>query len=447
MNVVSRGIKNALRSPLRSGLIALMLAISIGLILSMLVARSSVNTKIEEVKSNAGTLVTIAPAGIRGFQGGGNPLTAEQVSTITSTEHVSGIASSLSDQLGTEDTDLEASLELGTFGARQQRFDSSTTNTNTEIPQDTDESRPTPTPRTTVTGTNDVDSVATNGGSLNITSGDTIDGTSDSLVALIGKDLASKNSLSIGSTFTAYDETLTVTGIFDTGNKFQDSGLIVPIKTLQNLTDQADAVTSVSAKVDSGDNVESVVASLKSSLADAVDITSQAEQAANSVSSLQSISSLALTSVIGATIAGAVIILLAMVIIVRERRREIGVIKAIGGSNFKVITQFITEALTLTIIGGVLGLAFGVVVSGPMTTSLVSSQSSTTASETSGQGPRMMNVDLGQLGTNVSQVTSSLTPQTFVTAIGITLLISIIGSSVPAWFIARIRPAEVLRTE
>ena len=47
--------------------------------------------------------------------------------------------------------------------------------------------------------------------------------------------------------------------------------------------------------------------------------------------SLGSISSLATTGVIGATVASAVIVLLTMTIIIRERKREIGVIKAIGG--------------------------------------------------------------------------------------------------------------------
>jgi hypothetical protein len=43
-------MRGALRSPVRSGAIIAMLAISIGLILAMLVARASVNAKISEVK-------------------------------------------------------------------------------------------------------------------------------------------------------------------------------------------------------------------------------------------------------------------------------------------------------------------------------------------------------------------------------------------------------------
>lgn len=458
MNVVSRGIKNALRSPMRSGAIVLMLAISIGLILSMLVARSSVNAKITEVKSSAGTSVTISPAGVHGFDGGGDPLTAAQITTIKDTAHVSSIVATLSDQLTTSDTSLTPSLELGSFGARQQRSSTdstSSTDSNAVAPADSSSTEATttrqaPTPKTTVTGTTDQNSVSTDGSDLVLSSGSSIDGNSSDLVALVGTSLATKNSLKVDSTFTAYGKTITVKGIFKTGNTFADSGLIMPLTTVQTLTDQSGAVNSVIAKIDSSDNVSSTVAALKSSLGDKADITSQVEQAAASVSSLESISSLALAGVVGATIAGSVIVLLAMVMIVRERRREIGVIKAIGGSNVKVIGQFVSEALTLTIIGAIVGLSLGIVVSGPMTSTLVSNQSSsaTTQAGPGAGGPsRMLKGGMSQLSSNITQVTGSLTPQVFAAAVGITLIISIIGSAVPAWFIARIRPGEVLRTE
>lgn len=470
MNVVSRGVKNALRSPLRSGAIVLMLAISIGLILSMLVARGSVNAKIEEVKSTAGTNITISPAGVMGFAGGGDALTSTQLTTIKSTAHISSTIATLSDQMSTSDTSLTPSLELGNFGARQQRFENNTSDSSSTTSEDStntsdnnstdiaDTNRPAPTPRTTVTGTTDPNSFSTNGSALTISSGKTIDGTSSDLVALVGSDLATKNSLSVGSTFTAYGKTITVSGIFKTGNTFQDSGLIMPLATVQTLTDQAGSVSSVIAKVDSSDNVSKTVTTLKSSLGTKADIVSEAEQAATSVSSLTSIASLALAGVIGSALAGAIIVLLAMIMIVRERRREIGVIKAIGGTNVKVIGQFVTEALTLTVIGSIVGLSLGVLVSGPMTNSLVSNSNSSTTNKTSTEGPggpggpmgqagMAMRKGMNQINTNFNQITASLTPEIFASAVGIVLLIAIVGSAIPAWSIARIRPAEVLRTE
>lgn len=449
MNVVTRGIKNATRSPIKSGAIILMFAISIALILSMLVARGSVLAKINEVKATAGTTVTVRPAGVMGFQGGGDPLTADQVSTITNTAHITTVSATLSDQLGTTDTNLVSSLELGAFGQRQQRFESSGS-------PEASSSRPAQTPRLTLTGTTDVNSVSTDGTPLKMTSGDTIDATSGNRDALVGTTLATKNNLSVGSTFTAYGSTITVKGIFDTGNTFQNSGVIMPLKTVQTLTNQAGAVSSVIATVDSSDNVSGTVTNLKTTLGDKADITSDIQRAATSVASLQGIADLALAGVIGAAIAGAVIILLAMIMIVRERRREIGVIKAIGGTNAKVIAQFTIEGLTLTIIGAVLGIILGILVSGPMTTSLVSSGNSTNNSQQQGRGTRSptgtgvqqaFRGGFQQINTNLTQVSASLTPQILLSAIGITLLIAIIGSAVPAWFTARIRPAEVLRSE
>jgi putative ABC transport system permease protein len=456
MNVITRGIRGAIRSPLRAGAIVVMLAISIGLIVAMLAARAGVENKITAVKSTAATGITVRPAGISGFGGGGDPLTADQVATVAKTAHVASSVSTLTDQLGETDTNLTPSLSLGSFGKRQQRFEISGDSSVGPPPGaegGTDVVRKAPTPRTTVTGTTDPNSVATTGGSLTITNGSTIDGSSSAYDALVGTDLATKNSLKVGSTFTAYTQTFTVKGIFKTGNMFQDSGIIVPLATLQTATAQAGAVTSLAVTADSSDNVATVVSSLKTALGDKADITSAQEQAQSSVSSLSSISSLATTGVIGASVASAVIVLLTMTMIVRERRREIGVIKAIGGTNFKVIAQFMTEALTLTIIGGIIGLAFGVTVSGSITQGLVDSQANSTSATRQGPGGagNAIGKRFEQIGGTAQRgleaVTSTVTPSTLASGIGLTLLIAIVGSAIPAWFIARIRPAEVLRSE
>jgi putative ABC transport system permease protein len=451
MNVISRGVRNALRSPLKSGAVIVMLAVSIGLVLAMLVARSSVDAKISEIKATTATGITISPAGVQGGMGGGDALTADQVKTITATPHISNVSSTLTDQLGTADTNLVSSLTLGNLGQRQMRFEQKTDSTQATPDGASSDTVPRKamTPRTTVTGTSDATTIVK---SAKLTSGAMINGNSEDLEALVGKTLAEKNSLSVGSTFTAYGKTITVKGIFSNGSVFQDSGVIMPLATVQTLTNQAGAISSVTAAVDSSDNVASTVTALKSALGDKADIVSQQEQAANSVKPLESIANLALTGVIGAAIAGAIIVLLSMIMIVRERRREIGVIKAIGGTNIKVIAQFMTEALTLTIIGGIIGLGLGVAVSGPITQSLVAGSETSGSAVTRGQGsPQIRAGGFGgvsaQLKANVTSVTSTITPQIFMSSIGIMLLIAIIGSAVPAWAIARIRPAEVLRSE
>ena len=463
MGPINRGVRNAFRNAIRTFSIVIILGISVGLSLSMLVARQAVQDKITAVKSSIGNTIAISPAGARGFEGGGEALTSDQMATISKLTNVTGVTQTLSDRLTSDNTTLQSAIEAGSLGNRAQSTSgigfqvppegtthieggaatSGSTNSGTQITR-------TFTPPVTISGTNDASATAVYGGdSVSFISGGAFDASKDENVAVVGKSIAEKNSLSIGSTFTAYGKEIKVVGIYDTGNTFANNGVIMPLVALQRLSGQTGAITSATVTVDSVDNIDSAVTAIKSALGDKADVVSNQASAKTAVEPLESVKTISTYSLFGALGAGAIIILLTMMMIVRERRREIGVMKAIGSSNAKTMLQFVSEAVTLTFLGLMVGLVVGIFASQPITKVLVNNSSSSTTTTQRGPG-----FGMGRPGSatstalrSVQNVQASVGIDTIAYGVAIAFIIAVIGSALPALFISKIRPAEVMRAD
>ena len=171
------------------------------------------------------------------------------------------------------------------------------------------------------------------------------------------------------------------------------------------------------------------------------------------------------TSVIGlagALGACALIILLAMVIIVSGRTRELGVLKAIGSTDRQVIGQFAVEVVCICLVAIILAMGATAVIGQSMGNWLLPKTQQTTASQQSAAqgGPMMMmgQDNLYKEGGRFSMGASSQEQQTaklnvvyrgslFLYGILILLGISLVGMAIPVFWIIRLRPARVLSME
>lgn len=475
MSVLVRGIKNSVRNPVRTLAVVSLLGVAMAFALSLMLSSEAVKSKLQELKASGATTLTVSPAG-QGFgpssSGGGEPLTTEMYDKTKSVPHVSDTGATLATssprrgmgmmpqqgQSGANtftppesDIDLESPIDAGTLGRRQ--FADNNDSDSQNVPN-----FKLPVQATGITGNLD-----TSGKNYVLTSGEWFTG--DANEAILGTKLAEHNNLVVGSTFTAYDQTFKVMGIYDGGSDFANASVLIPLNTMQDLSDQVGEVSSIVIKVDSIDNIESTKAALENVLGDDnVEVSSSAQNTADAISSLESIQQISVAGVVISVIAAGVIVFMIMLMIVRERKREIAVFKSIGASNIKITGQFVAEAVTLTLASVIVGVLLAVVSGNGLTKVLISSNTSESASSSQGEtgapggmggrsgGARRI---VGAPAQTQQTTTADLLKDVKTEAGGellmqgllAVILISVLGSAIPAYAIAKVRPAEVMRGE
>ena len=390
MGLLKRSLLNLVRSPSRTLIIVALLAISLGLGLSMFEVYSVTSEQLGEISGKIGTNIFVSPAGYEGPRTGNAILAQTDVNKLKDLEHVVAVQSTLSEAYSGNQSlrpgnpngasHIQAVSVLG--------LDSSLAN-----------------PSLDATGMNDAQITIVDGAYF--AASDT-----DSNVMIVGQALAQANNLQVGSTVDILGTPVKVIGIYTTGQV--NNLVIVPIGALQRLYNLQGA-NGVTVIADDVSNVNAVVQEIRTVFdAGTADVLTVTQEYNKINANITGAVGAGRTAMIVSFAVAATIILLAVFLVMRQRMREIGILKAIGASNWYVGLGFSIETLIICVLSTAIGLA--------LSASLFAQNIN---------GVREASVSIAVLSV----------------AIAVTIILALMASLLPVWYIARVRPAEVLRNE
>jgi len=154
------------------------------------------------------------------------------------------------------------------------------------------------------------------------------------------------------------------------GGMNQDDRIIVPFTTAMRLLTGDKYLRSVSVQISGADRMDAAEQQITSLLRQRHRLTAgrdndfsifNQKQIADTVSSVTTIITLLLGAIGGISLlVGGIGIMNIMLVSVTERTREIGIRIAVGAQPADILLQFLIEAITLSLLGGTIGVLLGV---------------------------------------------------------------------------------------
>lgn len=231
--------------------------------------------------------------------------------------------------------------------------------------------------------------------------------------ALVDEMYSRQMDASVGDTIELMGHDFEVVGIVETGKM---SRVFIPLETMAELQGWGDRLSQIYLKLEDPARARDVIEQLRVMMPDR-SVISVEDFLALTATSVRQMSSQFVNIIISIAVAiGFIVVMLAMYTAILERTREIGILKAIGGSKRFIGTIVLRETIAVTVVGILVGYCLSVV------------------------GQRLVAL-------KYPLVPVLLLPDWMAGAAALTIVGSIAGATYPAWKAASADPCDVLSYE
>ena len=278
----------------------------------------------------------------------------------------------------------------------------------------------------------------------------------DSEVVLLSLNNTEYFGVEVGDTVNILGSDFTVVGVHGASGFREGMMLYMNISDAQKITDLEGKISRLDVYAEDQSYVDGIASTIESNYPE-LSATTASERLSqfqnmqamsqntlqNAEATISQTQTTAFQEIVIAVAATSLIVLFTMLYTVRERTKEIGILKAIGFSNWNVMSQFMFEGILLSLMAGVVGIAIGIV-GAPVLSSLLLPHISMFGTQ---RGPGSFQGYTNPEAAGSQVATAALDPQLMLLAFGVAALLGALGRLYPAWRASRTSPMEALKYE